>query len=97
MLSKLVKVFKALFLTQKTATKCVIIAAGQTYHPKKNKLHCSLVNWLFLQKPVKRVKNQQILGLWTGPIISHWPLALGTLSIERYGDNLYNVRIAARF
>ena len=31
-------------------------AAGQTYHPKKKKeLHCSLVNWLFLQKPVKRL------------------------------------------
>ena len=48
------KIFRALLSTQKTATKCVITASGQTYHPNnKKELHCSLVNWLFLQKPVK--------------------------------------------
>ena len=30
------KVFRALLSTQKTDTKCVITAAGQTYHPNKN-------------------------------------------------------------
>ena len=50
------KVFRALLSTQKTATKYAITAAGQTYYPKnkkKKELHCSLVKWLFLQKPVK--------------------------------------------
>ena len=47
-------VLKALLPTQKTATKSVIAATGQTYHQnKKIGLHCSLVNWLFLQKLVK--------------------------------------------
>ena len=41
---------KVLFPSQKTASKCVALA-GQTDKPKL-KLHWSLVNWLFLQKPV---------------------------------------------
>ena len=49
-------------------------AAGQTYDPMKNKLHCSHINWLFLQKPVEIKTHSQIKAYNTDMAqMLNWP------------------------